>query len=172
MQDITQKSTFVMSTKIKRGVLFCFLTLCLLWNGALSALALANYIVYPNLRFGPMQQEPIVDDMRRLSLVIPDKAVVMAPARLSWPLPTFTGKVVALFHKNPMVVDRYRRLMDTHRFFQVETTQETRLKILRRYKVTHILFEIKNISETVRNNLNDFGFVVGKTGNYVIYSLL
>ena len=40
----TQQSTFVKSTKIKRGVVFCFLTLCLLWNGALSTLALANYL--------------------------------------------------------------------------------------------------------------------------------
>jgi hypothetical protein len=143
----------------------------------LSALALANYIVYPNLKFGPMQREPIVDDMRRLSLFIPDEAIVMAPARLSWPLPTFKGKVVPLYHTNPMVVDRYQRLMDTHRFFQVDTTQEDRLKILRNYKVTHILYKEKkifrgiNVPQTMRDRLNDFGSVAGKIDDYVIIKL-
>jgi len=109
--------------------------------------------------------------MRRLSLFIPDEATVMAPARLSWPLPTFTGKVVAAYHTNPMVADHFLRRMDTSRFFQVETTQETRLEILRRYKVTHILFERKNIPETVRGNLNDFGSVTEKIDGYVIIKL-
>jgi len=171
IRKATQQHTVVRFAKIKTGVLFLFLTLCLLWNGALSALALANYLVYPNLRFGPMQREPIADDMRRLSLSIPDQAIVMAPAQLSWPLPTFTGKVVAAYHINPMVADHYQRRKDTDRFFQVETTQETRLKILRRYKVTHILFKGKNISQTVRNNLNDFGSVVKQIGDYVIFKL-
>jgi len=171
MRKATQQRTFVRSTKIKTGVLFCFLTVCLLWNVALSALEFADYSVSPDLRFGRMRRKPIVDDMRRLSLFIPDEAIVMAPARLSWPLPTFTGKVVAAYHTNPMVADHFLRRMDTFRFFQVETTQETRLEILRRYKVTHILFERKNIPETVRGNLNDFGYVAEKIDDYVIIKL-
>jgi hypothetical protein len=168
MRKATLQPVFVRSMKIKRGVIISFLTVCLFWNVALSTLAFANYLVFPDLRFGPMQQEPIADDMRRLLLFIPDEAIVMAPARLSWPLPTFTGKVVALYHKNPMVADHYIRRMDTDRFFRVETNQETRLKILRRYKVTHILFEGKNIPESLRNDLEDFGSVVKKIDGYVI----
>jgi hypothetical protein len=168
MRKATQQHTVLRFAKLKTGVLFSFLTLCLLWNGALSALALANYLVYPDLRFGPMQREPVVDDMSRLSLSIPDQAIVMAPARLSWPLPTFTGKVVAAYHINPMVADHFLRRRDTNSFFQFETTQEARLKILRRYKVTHILYEGKNIPESLKNDLEDFGSVVKKIGGYVI----
>ena len=170
--EVTLQRTFLRSTKIKKGMLFCFLTGCLLWNGVLSALAMAHYLVLPNLRFGSMQQEPIVDDMRCLSLVIPDEAIVMAPAQISWPLPTFTGKVVALFHDNPMVTDHQKRRKDTDRFFQVETTQEDRLKILRRYKVTHILFKGKNISQTVKDDFNEFGSVVKKRGDYIVIKIV
>lgn len=171
VRNITQYHTVLRFSKIKTGVIFWFLTLCLLWNGALSALALANYLVYPNLKFGPMQKEPIVDDMKRLSPFIPEKAIVMAPAQLSWPLPTFTGKVVAAYHINPMVADHFFRRRDTFRFFQVQTDQETRMEIIKRYKITHILFESQNTPETVRNNLNDFGSVVEKIGDYVIIKL-
>jgi len=168
IQGSIGKSTFVRSIKIKRGLTFCFLTICLLWNGALSALALGHYLLDPNLKFGAMLQKPIVNDMRRLSLIIPDEAIIIAPVRLSWPLPTFTGKVVALLHINPMVVDSYKRYRDTIRFFQSETTQETRLKILRYFKVTHILFERNDIPEAVRKKLNDFGSIVGEIDDYVI----
>ena len=119
-----------------------------------------------------MQREPIVDDMSRLSLSIPDQAIVMAPARLSWPLPTFTGKVVAAYHINPMVADHFSRRTDTHSFFQVETTQETRLEIIKRYKITHILYKSKNIPESARNNLEDFGSVVKKIGDYVVIKIV
>jgi len=167
----TQQRPFVRSMKIKAGVLICFLTVCLFWNVALSTLAFANYLVFPDLKFGPMQREPILDDMRRLALFIPDEAIVMAPARLSWPLPTFTGKVVALYHINPMVADHFPRRRDTFTFFQAETTQEIRLEILKRYKVTHILFKRKNMPETVRDDLNDFGSVAEKIDDYVIIKL-
>ena len=115
--------------------------------------------------------------MRRLSFFIPDEAIVLAPVRLSWPLPTFTGKVVALLHQNPMVADHDRRLWDTHKFFQNEINQETRLKILKHYKVTHILykekkiFRGKNVPQTVRDSLNDFGSVAGKIDDYFIIKL-
>jgi hypothetical protein len=168
---IRQHHIVLRSAKVKTGILIWFLTICLLWNVALLGLALGHYIINPNLSYGPMKREQIVDDMKRLSLFIPDEAIVMAPAQLSWPLPTFKGKVVALFHTNPMVADDYQRRRHTHMFFQVETTKEDRLKILRRYKVTHILFKIKNISESVRNNLEEFGSVVKKTGDYVIIKL-
>ena len=171
MRKAVQQRPFVRSMKIKAGVLICFLTVCLFWNVALSTLAFANYLVYPDLKFGRMRRESIVGDMRRLSLFIPDQAIVMAPAWLSWPLPTFTGKVVALYHTNPMVADHFLRRMDTFRFFQVETTQETRLEILRRYKVTHILFKRNKISETVRDNLNYFGTVVENIDEFVLIKL-
>jgi len=171
MQGSIEKSTFVRSIKIKRGMIFCFLTICLLWNGALSALALKHYLLFPNLKFGAMLQKPIVNDMRRLSLIIPDEAIIMAPAMLSWSLPTFTGKVVALLHTNPMVADSYKRRWDAVRFFQSKTTQETRLKILKHYRVTHILFERNDIPETVRKKLNDFGSNVGKIDDYVVIKL-
>jgi hypothetical protein len=173
VQGTIQKSTFVKFTKIKTGVLFFFLTVCLFWNVALLAMEFKNYGMIPNyLRFGHIKREPIVKDMRRLSLLIPDDATVLATARFSWPLPTFTAKVVSLLDINPMVADHHRRRKDTYRFFHVETTQETRLEILKRYKVTHILFKKRNIHEKVRDNLNDFGHVTEKMDDYVIIKLM
>ena len=118
-----------------------------------------------------MKREPIVADMKRLSLFIPEKAVVMAPMELSWPLPTFTGKVVAAYHLNPMVADFFSRRNDTYKFFRVETTQETRLKILKRYNVTYILFDGDNMPETVRDSLSEFGFVAHKIDEFVVIKL-
>jgi hypothetical protein len=70
-----------------------------------------------------------------------------------------------------MVADHFLRRRDTFRFFQGETTKETRLEILKRYNVTHILFKRKNIPETVRKDLEDFGSGVEKIDDYVIISL-
>jgi hypothetical protein len=177
ISEKTQQGIFARSAKIKRGLIFSFLGICLLWNVVLSAMELLDYGVTPNLWFGRMRREPIVKEMRHLSLFIPDDAIVMAPIELSWLLPTFTGKVVAILHDNPMVADEYRRRKDTEKFFQIETTQEIRLNILRRYKATHILYkerEIvrgKNVPQLLRDRLTDFGSVAGKIDGYVIIKL-
>ena len=150
----------------------CFLIVCLLWNLGLLGLEFKDYGMLPSyFKFGKIKREPIVDDMRRLSVLIPDEAIVLTTTRTSWPLPTFTGKVVSLLDINPMVADHYRRRKDTHRFFHVETTQETRLEILKRYKITHILFKERNIHVKVRNSLNDFGYVTKKMDGYIILEL-
>jgi hypothetical protein len=70
-----------------------------------------------------------------------------------------------------MVDDHFRRRMDTFKFFQVETTRETRLEILRRYKITHILFRRKDTHETVRDKLNVFGNVEENIDEFVLIKL-
>ena len=158
------------SAKIRITGLGVFLTLLALWNVALSVLEFAGHHLKSDLTFIAIAQ-PVVEDMQRLSEFIPDEAIVLAPPRVGWPLPTFAGKVVALHHQNPMVVDGNLRRRDTFRFFDDGTHKEERLEILRRYRVTHILYDTRDLSGTVTENLHDFGCTSATINNYVIFKV-
>jgi hypothetical protein len=169
----TEQGGFTKPRNIKTIVLVCFFMLCLLWNVTLTVLDFAGYRLKPDLKFKPnfYRVHSVVDEMHRLSVLIPNDAITLAPIKLSWPLPTFTGKVVALFHPNPMVTDRLDRRRDTFKFFQGETLQEDRLKIIRRYNVTHILYPKEDVPEVVGDALNSLGTVASTIDNYVVVKL-
>jgi hypothetical protein len=65
-------------------------------------------------------------------------AVVLADALNSWPIPTFGPKVVALHHLNPLVPDQFERNARVRAFFEGADDQ-TRMDVLRRYHVTHVI---------------------------------
>jgi hypothetical protein len=164
-----QPRTLFGKKKIRLMIIFA-MTLCVWWNLFLVALEFSNYSVTPKLEFHRIHRKPIVNDMLLLAPLIPNEAIVLAPMRLSWVIPTFFGKVVGLFHDNPMVANDHLRHSAIHTFFRVNTTKETRLEILRRYKVTHILYRRENIPKPVRDDLNLLGAVI-IVNNYVIVQL-
>jgi hypothetical protein len=154
----------------KTAVIVCFLGLCFLWNLALSVLEFSGYRIYAHkgVRARRFSMQPIVEDMKRLAQYFPSDAVILAPARVSWPIPTFKGKVVAVYHANPMVGDCLVRYMDTNRFFQVETSPAERLEILRKYNPTHIAYKKTKMPEVVKNQIKSFGEITGSFKDYVI----
>lgn len=154
------------SIEKKAVVLICIMALCILWNVTLAGL---EFVGYHNFKL--RNKRSIADDIQRVAFFIPEKAIVMAPSMLSWPLPTFSGKVVSVFHTNPLVTDRYQRYYDTFMFFKEETAQIERLKIIKRYMVTHILYSKDEIPKTVIAKINKLGSVTAKIDAYVVVEL-
>lgn len=99
-----------------------------------------------------LAREPVTTAMARLTPHIPNDAIVLAPTRVSWPLPAFTGKVVSMYNGNHFVADRYARRVAVDRFFAAPMAASDRLGIIERYGVTHILVPI----ETPPPGLLDF----------------
>ncbi len=78
--------------------------------------------------------------------------IVMSDPLTSWPLPALSGvKIISLYHNNPMVPDNAIRIRDVKFFYSPAATQNDRLKILNRYKATHVLL---NYDRTKDNEVN------------------
>ena len=67
--------------------------------------------------------------------------VVLTDLETCWYVPTFGGKVVAYPMQLPFVPDHAARLRDVKRFFERGTDEAERCQIIRRYGVTHVLFD-------------------------------
>jgi hypothetical protein len=78
----------------------------------------------------------------------------MAPVALSWPIPTFAGKVVAGLHPLPMVPDAWQRRKDVETFFSADTTLQDRREIIRRYQVTHVLYDTTDVTPGLTKELS------------------
>ena len=124
------------------------LSAMVLWNVGLAGGELLGYSLNP----GPglwnrnKQERTVVDDMQAVANVVPSDAVIMAPDILAWPIPTFVGKVVSVFHRNPMIKDANQRQKDVETFFNTDAPLEDRQKIIKRYHVTHVLFDTKQVT--------------------------
>jgi hypothetical protein len=82
---------------------------------------------------------PVLNYARKAATQAGAGSVILARPRDGWPIPTFGGKVVALFHMNPLVPDGTQRGRDVNAFFGRNTSDATRDAILRKYSVTHVL---------------------------------
>jgi len=92
-------------------------------------------------RFRDPRESPLVRQMRALAEAAGPGAVVLAPALLSWPLPTFGPKVLVLHHDDPLVADAVEREYWVRRFFGNGGSDDERRKILARYGVTHVMVQ-------------------------------
>jgi hypothetical protein len=107
---------------------------------------------------------------RRVAELAGERAVVLADAVTSWPVPTFGPKVLLLWHPNPLVPDEAARHADVRRFLNGSTPDETRLSILRKYGVTHVLGNRRTLPRVS-------GFLSGRAtrqalpGGYSLYTL-
>lgn len=91
---------------------------------------------------------------------VPEDGVVMARPMLAWPVPTFGGKVVSLFHPNPMVPDQADRKRHVTAFFSAATPVAERRRIVRNYGVTHVLIDAADTADAVLTFLYLEGTIV------------
>jgi hypothetical protein len=78
----------------------------------------------------------------------------MAPVALAWPIPTFAGKVVGGLHPFPMVRDGWQRRKDVETFFSADTTLQERKELIKRYQVTHVLYDTKDATPELTKELS------------------
>jgi hypothetical protein len=84
-------------------------------------------------------ESPLVRYARRVGEIAGPEAVVLGDANLTWPLPTFGPRVVALKHENPLVEDRSARVGAVGAFLARRTKDDQRLEILEHFQVTHVI---------------------------------
>lgn len=170
-----QESIFKQSSslRIQKNVLCWLISLFFGWNVTVAILEFGGYPVdfslNPPKRFSELS--PIPHDMKRISHFIPEDGVVLATPYLSWPIPTFSGKVVGMLHVNPLVPDDAQRFCDSLDFFNPKTSHEERLIILKHYDVTHVLYEEKNTPEPVIATLYTIGKETIKVNDYRLIQL-
>ena len=148
-----------------------FLVACVLWSGGFAA----AHFVYTYL-----WKRPVTEILAPLARAIPDDAVVLARTKVAWAIPTFAGKVVSLWHANPLVADRAQREQDVALFFDAATTNKKRIGILKRYNVSHVLIAVAEpdirrepvkTPENVMKFLTLVGSVKGQGDGYILVTL-
>jgi hypothetical protein len=138
------------------------------WNVALAGLQFLGFQILPGKvyeRYGFLQ--PVYSDTSVIAEALPPNAVVIGRTDLTWPLPTFRGKVVATLHPNPMVTDGARREADVRHFFAESTSNADRRGILARYGATHILYR-QGWGADILPELERLGDIVLTHKNYVL----
>ncbi len=115
----------------------------------------------------------IISDLQRLASFIPERAVVMAPARISGLLPAFSGKVVAarrggLFMPSE---ENRRRYTDNEKVYSSKTSPPERGELLKRYGVRYLLFDRERTSPELMKELIKLGKPVGGTTRLLLVEL-
>jgi hypothetical protein len=99
--------------------------------------------------------------------------VVLTTPRLGWPLPTVKGKVVSLYHENPMLLDQAERYVATMNFFYQPLDDLERADIVKRYKASHLLTYASDSSldPAVADWLSRYATQVAEAGDYRMYAI-
>jgi uncharacterized membrane protein len=102
-----------------------------------------------------------------------DGDVVLSDIYSSWSIPVYTGaKVIALFHTPPHVDDNLERINSVETFYDGDTSSEERMKILKKYEVTHIFLNFKIIGKDIEFPLKEMGFsVVAHSNSFCLFSV-
>lgn len=159
--DLARKQTHNDQIRPKKKALAAMVAITLfasfLWN-----------LTYAAAHFGYtyFRKEPVPVVMKRLSPFLKEDSVVLAPLRTAWPIPSFQGKVVGLLGVHAMVPDDRRRSTDVAAFFEADISNERRLEILKRYNVSHVLFEASDVSDEIRWFLQGTGSKLGSVIGY------
>lgn len=97
------------------------------------------------------QDSPFVRYARRVGELAGPNAIVLGDPILTWPIPTFGPRVVALKHENPLVEDRTARNEAVDLFLARRTKDGERMRILEHFRVTHVI-----VREKQDRQLGDF----------------
>ncbi len=116
----------------------------------------------------------VIDVYQSLTAPLDDTSVVLTTAALGWPLPTVKGKVVSIYHENPLLLDQVTRYQATGDFFYRPIGEDQRAEIVTRYGVSHVLLSEgdANLNPNVSEWLSRFSKPVSTVGNYRMYELL
>jgi len=116
----------------------------------------------------------VISELRHLASFIPERAVVIAPGRISGLLPAFSGKVVMARRAGFFVSseERDRRYADNKKVYSAETSPLEREELLKRYGVSYLLFDRERISPGLMNELTKLGNPVGGMLKLLLIELL
>jgi hypothetical protein len=113
----------------------------------------------------------VVEIYTQLTEPLDADSIVMATPLHGWPLPGVKGKVVSLYHENPMLLDQQQRYVDSSRFFTQGMTEAERAGLVVQYGVTHTLLVGSAPTEQLGNWLWRHSDNVAEVGDYRMYKL-
>jgi hypothetical protein len=115
----------------------------------------------------------VVDVFTALTKDMPEDAIVIGNAKLTWPLPTFRGKAVSLpeNHENSLVPDEAERIAAEQLFISDTASDAERLRIIREFGVTHALANNLNSAPGLMRWLRAKGQLLVAVERYEIYAV-
>jgi hypothetical protein len=115
----------------------------------------------------------VTDVYTRLTRDIPESAIVIGNPLLTWPLPTFRGKVVSLpeNHENSLVPDEAERTAAERTFMSADATVAERIAIVNQYRVSHVLINPSKTEPELINWLEGSGQLIAEVGNFQMFVL-
>ncbi len=115
----------------------------------------------------------VVDVYSELTSVLPESAIVIGSAKLTWPLPTFKGKAVSLpeNHENSLVPDGASRVEAERLFMDGSTSSARRSEIVRQFSVSHVLINDTNTVPELMRWLELRADIVSEVERYKMYEL-
>ncbi len=112
---------------------------------------------------------PVPETVGKVVHNMPRDSVVLARHLLAWPIPTFGGKVISLYHNNPMVPDAKNRARDVDRFFDPNAPSEVRTGILRKYDVAFALIDVTDTPPEVLDYLSSVAVLRNQLGDLQMF---
>jgi len=108
-----------------------------------------------------------------LTAGLPEDAVVIGDRWLTWPLPTFRGKAVALppDHENSLVADQFERVAAVEGFLAANTAADERRGIAQRYQATHVIVNLRTSEPAFASWLDENAALLNTAGWYRMYEL-
>jgi hypothetical protein len=114
----------------------------------------------------------VIDLYTRLTDPLTDDAIVLATPIVGWPLPTVKGKVVSIYHENPMLLDQQERYVRTVEFFENAQSEGLRSGLIRDYDISHLLIKGQPLTPELNDWLNVHARPLVGVGEYRMYKLL
>ena len=156
---------------------------------ALFSVVLVANIIFLSMEFGGRALNPrnlevvsrasalpegmsVIDVYTQLTEPLTDDAIVLATPVVGWPLPAIKGKVVSIYHENPMLLDQQERYVRTVEFFEDAQNESVRAELIRNYSVTHLLIKGQPLTPELHAWLNIHTKPLVDVGEYRMYKLL
>jgi hypothetical protein len=110
---------------------------------------------------------------RELKIYFDEGDVVLSDIYSSWSVPVYTGaKVVGLWHTATHVKDNFERIEDIDKFYNPQTSNRERVKILQKYNVTHLFLNYQIAGKKIEQLIKEMDFhLVVSTGSFSIFSV-
>jgi hypothetical protein len=128
---------------------------------------------YQEYYLGIEADNTVVDVYTELTASLPESAIVIGEARLTWPLPTFRGKAVSIPEDRAglLVPDEADRIEAERLFLDGATSDAIRNRIIQQYDVSHALISNTNSAPGLLRWLNSNAEQVAVVGRYEMYAL-
>jgi hypothetical protein len=136
-------------TRVRRWTaIAAFFGTCSLAQFGVVILDLAS-ILFPHSAPGRILADRYTDvagSFRVIGNYLSERSVTLATLSVSEVAPAFQGRVVSVYWTSPLVPDDDQRGWDSERFFAAGTSARERREIIRRYRVTHVLYEVNTVA--------------------------